>query len=308
MNPGGLPMEVEDWRERGESFTFRDNSIHFFSREGTGVPIVLLHGFPTSSFDWSAVIERVGSNPVLTFDFLGFGLSDKPREHSYTLAWQADLTEALVREKFPGRDVFICAHDMGTSVATELMARDIEGELGFGIAGILLFNGSILLDRANPTLAQKLLRGPFGPVAARLANEPFFRRQFSSVFSAEHPPTPEFLSDCWALMEFEGGNRLGHKLISYMEEREIYADRWHGAIRSWGGDLSLAWGMQDPVAVPEILDGLVELRPSVRPVRFEDLGHYPQVEEPDRFTAVLVEMIGAVGDDARTGSGTTPAG
>jgi pimeloyl-ACP methyl ester carboxylesterase len=66
--------------------------------------------------------------------------------------------------------------------------------------------------------------------------------------------------------------------------------------------------MQDPVAVPEILDGLVELRPSVRPVRFEDLGHYPQVEDPDRFTAVLVEMIGAVGDDARTGSGTTPAG
>ena len=293
----GLPEAVEEWRSRGESFAFRDASIHVFHRDGAGVPIVFLHGFPTSSFDWSAVIERIESNPVLAFDFLGFGLSDKPRDHSYTLAWQADLTEAIVREKFPDREVFICAHDMGTSVATELMARDIEGELGFGIAGILLFNGSILIDRANPTLAQKLLRGPLGPVAARLSNEPFFRRQFSSVFSESHPPSPEFLSDCWGMMEFNGGNRLGHKLISYMEEREIYAERWHGAIGSWGGQLSLLWGLQDPVAVPEILEGLVELRPSVEPILFDDLGHYPQVEDPDRFTTTLVEIASIGGDD-----------
>ena len=304
MSRSDLTAEVEAWRDRGESFTFRDNSIHTFFREGTGTPIVFLHGFPTSSFDWSAVIERFDSNPVLAFDFLGFGLSDKPREHSYTLAWQADLTEALVAEKFPGREVFICAHDMGTSVATELMARDIEGELGFAIAGILLFNGSILVERANPTLAQKLLRGPLGPVTARLANEPFFRRQFSSIFSEEHPATPEFIADCWGLMEYGGGNRLGHKLISYMEERQIYADRWHGAIRSWSGDLSLLWGMQDPVAVPEILEGLIELRPSVEAHLFDDLGHYPQVEDPDRFTAVLAETVGS----GSVESGTSPAG
>lgn len=303
MSRAVMPEAVEEWRERGETFPFRDNSIHVFRRDGEGTPIVFLHGFPTSSFDWFEVIERVGSNPLLAFDFLGFGLSDKPRDHSYTLAWQADLTEALVREQFPDSDVFICAHDMGTSVATELMARDIEGELGFGISGILLFNGSILVDRANPTLAQKLLRGPFGPVTARLANEPFFRKQFSSVFSEEHPPSPEFLADCWALMDLNGGNRLGHKLISYMGEREIYADRWHGAIRSWGGDLSLLWGMQDPVAVPEILEGLLELRPSVEPVIFDDLGHYPQVEDPDRFMAVLAGTVGA----GPVGSGAAPA-
>jgi pimeloyl-ACP methyl ester carboxylesterase len=291
MSRTELPAEVVAWRERGESFAFRDNSIHTFHRDGDGTPIVLLHGFPTSSFDWAAAIEKIGPNPVLAFDFLGFGLSDKPREHSYTLAWQADLTEALVREKFGDRPVFICAHDMGTSVATELMARDIEGELGFEIAGILLFNGSILVDRANPTLAQKLLRGPLGPVTARLANEPFFRRQFSSIFSEGHPASPGFLSDCWELMELNGGNRLGHKLISYMEERQIYAERWHGAIRSWGGELSLLWGMQDPVAVPEILEGLLELRPSVDPVRFEDLGHYPQVEDPERFVSALTEIL-----------------
>lgn len=308
MSGGGLPAGVEAWRDRGSSFSFRDNSIHVFERDGSGLPVVLLHGFPTSSLDWAEVIDRFEANPILAFDFLGFGLSDKPREHSYTLAWQADLTEALVRERFPGREVFICAHDMGTSVATELMARDIEGDLGFGIAGILLFNGSILVDRANPTLAQKLLRGPLGPVAARLSNEPFFRRQFSSIFSEGHPAPPGFVADCWALMEFGDGNRLGHKLISYMHEREVYADRWHGAISSWEGNLDLAWGMQDPVAVPEILEGLLDLRPSVDPVLFEDLGHYPQVEDPDRFTAVLVETVGSADGAGGGPSGLSAAG
>ena len=76
MNGGGLPAEVGAWRGKGSPSSFRDYSIHVFGREGSGLPIVLLHGFPTSSFDWSDVIDRVEDNPILAFDFLGFGLSD----------------------------------------------------------------------------------------------------------------------------------------------------------------------------------------------------------------------------------------
>lgn len=151
----------------------------------------------------------------------------------------------------------------------------------------MIFNGAILVEKANPTLAQKLLRGPFGPLAARFANEAFFRRQFASIFSEAHPVSDRDVADNWALMCFNDGNRLGHKLVSYMEERAIYADRWHGAIQRWPGDLKLAWGLQDPVAVPEVLDGLLDLRPDLTALRFEDLGHYPQVEDPARFVGVL---------------------
>jgi len=290
LSAATLPTRVEAWREDGGFTTFRGNSIYLHEREGGGPRIVFLHGFPTSSFDFAPVLDRLDGSSVLAFDFLGFGLSDKPRDHTYTLAWQADLTEALVAEA-GGGPVFVCAHDLGTSVATELMARDIEGELGFEMAGVLLFNGSILIDRAQPTLAQKLLRGPIGPLAARLSNDAFFRRQFSSVFSEGHPPSPEFLEDCWALIELDGGNRLGHKLIYYMDERTVYADRWHGAVREWGGELSLFWGLRDPVAVPAILEGLLELRPGVEPVAFPDLGHYPQVEDPERFASALASAV-----------------
>jgi pimeloyl-ACP methyl ester carboxylesterase len=136
-----------------------------------------------------------------------------------------------------------------------------------------------------------LLQGPFGPLAARFANETFFRRQFASIFSEAHPASDEDVADNWALMCFNDGNRLGHKLVSYMEERAIYADRWHGAIEHWQGDLKLAWGLEDPVVVPEVLDGLLELRPDLTAVRFEDLGHYPQLEDPEEFVGVLEGFV-----------------
>ena len=297
MSEPAFSERVETWRGDGGFTNFRGHSIYRNHDEGEGQTILFLHGFPTSSFDFAPVIERLGGRSTLAFDFLGFGLSDKPRDHTYTLAWQADLTEALVAEA-GGGPVLVCAHDLGTSVATELMARDIEGELGFEIAGVLLFNGSILIDRAQPTLAQRLLRGPVGPLAARLSNEAFFRRQFSSVFSADHQPDPEFLADAWALIEANGGSRLGHKLIYYMDERTIYADRWHGAVRDWPGPLSLAWGLLDPVAVPAILEGLVDLRPAAEPTTFPDLGHYPQVEDPDRFTEMLAGIDRSAAPDA----------
>jgi len=286
-----LTDRVEEWRRQGRPEQFRDHEIHVHTRGGSDPLLVLLHGFPSSSYDWRRLLDQERERAVLAFDFLGFGLSDKPRDHAYTLAWQADLTEELVARHGAGRPVFVCAHDMGTSVATELLARDLAGELDLDLAGVFLFNGSIILERSNPTLAQRMLRSRLGPVATRLTSEGFFRRQFGGIFSPDHPLTPEEEADQWALITREGGNRLGHKLVGYMDERVFYAERWHGAIRNWPGPLSFAWGMLDPVATPAVLEGLRELRPQAPVTEFEDLGHYPQIEDPGRLAAALSAAI-----------------
>jgi len=291
MSTALLGERIQTWRLRGTQEEFRGHGIHTLFQDGEGPLLILLHGFPTSSYDWRETIRLMPKQKLLAFDFLGFGLSDKPRDHNYTLSWQADLTEELADRYASGGPVYVCAHDLGTSVATELLARDTAGELGFNLCGMTIFNGSILVERSNPTLAQKLLRGPFGPLAARFANEAFFRRQFTSIFSEAHPVSDRDVADNWALMCWNDGNRLGHKLVSYMDERVVYADRWHGAIQRWKGDLKLAWGMEDPVVVPEVLDGLLEMRPDLSVVRFEDVGHYPQVEDPERFVEVLDDFM-----------------
>lgn len=282
-----LTEHVKSWQRRGESSEFRDYSIHTFRQQGEGPLLLLLHGFPSSSYDWRLLLQEEAAPNLLAFDFLGFGLSAKPRDHDYSLFWQADLTEELVRRHGDGRPVFVLAHDMGTSVANELMARDIEGRLEIELAGIMLFNGSMVLERATPTPAQRLLRSRLGPLLARLSSERFFRQQFGSVFSAARPLSDAEAADQWSLVCHNGGRTLGHRLISYMDQRETHAERWHGAIRDWPGDLSLAWGMRDPVANTDVLAALRELRPTVPVTELPELAHYPQLEDPGQIAAAL---------------------
>jgi pimeloyl-ACP methyl ester carboxylesterase len=297
----GLTEHVRVWRERGREEEFRGRRIHVFARGGRGPLFVYLHGFPSSSYDWRALLELETEHAVLAPDFLGFGLSEKPRDHDYTLHWQADLIEDLVRRHGDslyetGRSspsaadrprIFLVAHDMGTSVATELMARDLEGSLEMEVTGALLLNGSMVQDAASPTLGQRLLRSAVGSLFSRLSSERFFRQQFGSIFSPEHPLTEEEAEDQWALICAGGGRTLAHKTIRYMEERFRHAERWHGALREWPKPLSLAWGMLDPVATTNVLQAVLELRPQAPVTRFEDLGHYPQIEDPKRVASAL---------------------
>ena len=153
-----LSPRVRDWQASGELERVGGVDVHVHSLPGPEPALVLLHGFPSSSFDFRGLLPFLGEHAVLTFDFHGFGLSAKPAGFGYSLFTQADLVEELVRRHLPDRSVFIVAHDMGTSVATELLARDLEGSGSLDISGAVLFNGSIVLDRASLTPSQKLLR------------------------------------------------------------------------------------------------------------------------------------------------------
>ncbi len=289
-----LTDRVESWRREGAIEEVLDRKLFVRRRGGgDGAPLLLfLHGFPSSSYDWRDLFGlRPPGEASLAFDFLGFGLSEKPREHEYTLAWQADAAEELVRRSGAAR-VFVVAHDMGTSVTTELIARDLRGELGFAMSGALLFNGSMLLHLAKPTPGQKLLRSRLGPLFARLTNERTFRAQFARIFSPEHPLSAAEAADQWALLAHGGGRSIAHKTIHYMAERERFTERWHGALRDWPRPLTLAWGMHDPVARVEVLRGLQELRPGVETIELPDAGHYPQIEQPELISAALDTALG----------------
>ncbi len=193
-----------------------------------------------------------------------------------------------------GGEVIVVGHDMGTSVTTELMARDIAGELRMRIRGVLLFNGSILLHRASPTPGQKLLRTRFGPLFARLSTERTFTAQFARIFSKAHPLEPDEARDQWALLSHEDGQRRMADTINYMNERERYTERWHGAVRDWPGELHFAWGLEDPVATTNVLAGLKELRPQAPVTELTGIGHYPQIEAPEEIAAVIQRLCAAV--------------
>ncbi|MFI6173434.1 alpha/beta fold hydrolase [Nocardia sp. NPDC051052] len=277
-------MRVRQWRDGGRQLRTRAGSVFVRSAPGAGPTVVLLHGYPSSSYDFREVVERLGGRAWLAIDFLGFGLSEKPRPHHYSLFEQADIVEEAVAATVTG-SIVLLAHDMGTSVATELLARDIDGALTCTLDRAVLSNGSVILEKASLRPIQKILRGPLGPVAARLANRPVFTHEFAQLFSAAHPLTKSEAEAQWELLSHAGGHRIAHLLTAYLAERVTHADRWHGAVRDWDKPLGFLWGTADPVATVAVLDGLRALRPAATVVELPGLGHYPQLEDPEAFAA-----------------------
>jgi pimeloyl-ACP methyl ester carboxylesterase len=285
-----LTARTEAWRQAG---TFTEiTGRRIFVRERAGAagrpPVLFLHGYPSSSYDWRHAFDKLDGHRLIVFDFLGYGLSDKPRDHVYSLQGQADIVEAIAA-RFAGEPVVMVSHDMGSSVATELLARDLDGRLSFQLRSALLFNASLVRERASLLWGQKLLLSRLGPLAARLTNEFSFRRQFAGIFSDAHPLSTEEAADQWSLLAHGNGHRLMQRLIYYNHERVTppFSERWHGALRDWPGRLELGWAERDPICTEAVLQAVLRLRPGAELTRLPGLGHYPQIEDPDAVYRVI---------------------
>src|SRR5262249_38765013 len=157
-------------------------------------------------------------------DFPGFGFSEKPSDYSYSLVEQADIVEMVAREAGLTK-VHLWAHDMGTSVATELLARRAAKLLHFEIDRLGFMNGSGDAEMAHLTPAQKLLRRPIvGPLFARLVNRNVFHLQMKRVLA--RPVVREELDDQFDLITLADGNLRMPKIMGYYDERSRFRRRW----------------------------------------------------------------------------------
>lgn len=276
-------IAIEEFRARGRFVPTVDGKVFAIAsgKEDAGEPPVLvLHGFPTSSWDFADAIELLAPRRrVVALDFLGFGWSDKPPELGYSLFEQADATIAAA-EAFNLRRVHLWAHDMGTSVATELLARRERGLLPFEIASLVLMNGSVHIEMAQLTLGQRVLKSPLGPLFARLNNRRTFKAQLRRVFA--RPPSDAELDAMWELAAREDGPARFPQIIRYTEERARFRRRWIGALERFDRPALVAWGRLDPVAVAPIAEQLAREIPGAALLFWDDLGHYPQVEDTAR--------------------------
>lgn len=285
-----LTARAAAWLRAGTFTEVMGHQIFVRERAGTAdePPLLFLHGYPSSSYDWRHAFDKLNGRRLLVFDFLGYGLSDKPRDQVYSLRTQADIVEALA-DRFANGRMIIVAHDMGSSVATEILARDIDGRLSVELSSALLFNASLVRERASLLWGQRLLLSRLGPLAARLTNEFAFRHQFAGIFSKDHPLSAEEAADQWSLLAHRDGHRLLDRLIYYNHERVTppFADRWHGALRDWPGRLELAWAEQDPICTEAVLQAVLNLRPQAKVTRLPGLGHYPQIEDPQAVYTII---------------------
>lgn len=277
-------MSLQRWHDTGERFDFSGHSI-FFKRHGAGASaLLLIHGFPTASWDYAAIWPRLARrwSHLLAPDLLGFGYSDKPLPHEYRIAEQADLCEALLQRQGV-QSVDILAHDYGVSVAQELLARHRErAGRGLVLRSVALLNGGLFPETHRATLGQRLLRSPLGPLWVRLMNERSFHRALAGVFGPDTRPGEIELHDFWTLVAHKNGPRVMPSVIRYIDERRRHRERWVGALQHTTVPLRLINGPADPVSGRHMAERYRELVPNPDVVLLEGIGHYPQVEAPDQ--------------------------
>ena len=272
-------MNVQQWQAAGERFEFDGHSI-FAHSSGAGDALLLIHGFPTSSFDWALLWPELANRfAVHCIDMLGFGLSDKPRNYAYSLKASANQWQAYVQSQGL-TEVSILAHDYGDTVAQELLARQNEGTLPFKINKICLLNGGIFPEATYPILMQKLLLSKIGPLMARLSNYRSFSGSMRKICS--RPLSNEMLEEHWQLLSGADGRLVLPKIIQYIRERRINRTRWVSAMQDANIPLCLINGVEDPISGATMVKRWRELLPSAPVVVLQDVGHYPQWEDPQR--------------------------
>jgi pimeloyl-ACP methyl ester carboxylesterase len=286
------PAEITAWREQGMVRDIDGRALFVVDAGPRDAPAALvLHGFPGSTYDWHAVIPAVAEQArVVAFDFLGYGLSAKPFDAGYSLFEQADLAEGVARAAGLDRCTVV-AHDMGDTVAAELLHRRQEGRLGFEVDRAILTNGSIFIHLAQLAPAQlALLSMPDEPLADPLPLEAF-RPGLEATFGPEHPPEVADLDAMVWLVARDGGDRLLPRLIRYIEERRRNQDRWTEGLVGFDRPMTAIWGTQDPIAVPAMTERLAALRPATEIVEWRDVGHWPSLEVPDRLAGAILHRL-----------------
>jgi len=292
--PAMLSADALAWRSAGRMMRVMD--VEVFVRtandDAPGPALVLLHGFPSSSYDFHLCWDELArTRRVVTLDYPGYGFSDKPDALSYSLLEQADVVEVVLAELGVKRAAVI-AHDMGTSVTTELLARRAQGRLGFELERLVLLNGSVYIDLAVLSLSQRLLRIPvLSKLFARLSNRRSFGAQLQRIVGRKLPERE--LDDMFGLIQHNGGRRLLPRLIGYVDERHRFKQRWLSPLPRLDVPTLVVWGARDPIAVMAIGDKLAATIPGAQLIRFDDLGHYLQLEDPERVLAAMAPFLAA---------------
>jgi len=279
---------ITQWEQQGHYFQFQGHQIFYRADDVSAKPVlVLIHGFPTSSWDWQYLWDDLSEMfRVITLDMLGFGFSAKPSRHQYSILEQADIVQALL-QSLNVSSYHILAHDYGDTVAQELMARDLLLKTPC-IESVIMTNGGLFPETHRPVFLQKLLLSPFGGIAAKLSSFAKFKKNFDHICAQKI--SEDELRTHWALVTRNNGRAVLPKLISYMTERKQYRERWVSALQNFSRPLRLIDGMDDPISGAHMVTRYRELIAQADIVELSGVGHYPQVEAPDQVLKAMLDF------------------
>jgi len=291
-----IVRDLREWKKDGVYITFGANQHKLFVKQfgiesaSSEKTLLLIHGFPESSYSYHAIVDGMLKtfDRIILFDMLGYGWSDKPTStYSYSLLEQAD-SALEVWKHFGVKGGHMLSHDMGDSVATEIIARHQEGKLpewfAKGLQSATFTNGSMVLELAELRVTQKLFLSSFGHVLSKLTFYGLFRHQIRSAHGNLNL-SQEAIRSIWEANSLQNGHKKANLTIKYINDRKCYEKtRWLPALAKTNVPIHICWGEDDAVARVAMAHFLKnEVCKHAKLTIMKGMGHFCQLENPSKW-------------------------
>jgi pimeloyl-ACP methyl ester carboxylesterase len=300
----GAVNRAEAWREKGGYFSWSPapgevpevRVFHVELGDENAPPLVLVHGFPTSSIDWFEVAERLSDRyRVCAMDFPGYGFSDKPLGWGYTLGRDAAVLEHYVTEVLGLDSMVMLAHDRGSSVA---MIHATGGASRVTLEHLFITNGNIFLPLSNLTQAQRLMLDPeTGPaLLAQATPEQLAAGMGQTTYTPARGPDDPEIQALTAIFSHGEGLKVLHETIQYLVERSQDEAAWLEALAALEVPTTFIWGVYDTVSPPRVIsyvwNKLMMQKPGRNSLYFiPDANHYLQNDQPDSLVEAFLHAL-----------------
>lgn len=292
---------IPDWLDRTEypfvpkKFALPAGTMSYLD-EGSGSPVVFVHGNPSWSFEFRRVIKRLAaSHRCIAPDHLGFGLSDKPPEWDYLPESHAN-NFAMILDSLDLRNITLVVGDWGGpiglsyaldhpdrienivvtnswlwSVAGDWYYRAFSGFMGGAV-------GRSLIRRRN-FFAKSVVRSVFGDKAKLTA---IVKHHFTAPLASQSERKGSWV--------FPGQIIGSSDWLARLWERR---DALRGKVRT------LAWGMKDIAFREKELAIWSQEFPEARVVRFPTAGHFLAEEVPEELANEINAACNTAGEGGR---------
>ena len=296
---------ANDWYVGGDYFewtsTTEDNNaakVNVFYRtwgDESKPKLVLIHGFPNSSFDYYKMIPYLEDEyHIAALDFPGSGFSDKPLDgYNYMLAENAEIVDHFVREVVGFEDFALFTHDRGVSIGLAFLGNYLDNPSpGYTVNYHFLSNSGMFLPLANLVPFQLSLLDAD-------AGERMIQARSAQPRRTEGEPESLAFSDIFA---FKQGNISLLYVGRYLLERQVNETRWLENLLRSPVPVAYLWGLTDnvnPIRIPNhvwdtyLNDREVESSFWILPTA----GHYPQRDNPEEVAKIVrMALTGQIPD------------
>ncbi|HYU99550.1 MAG TPA: alpha/beta hydrolase, partial [Pyrinomonadaceae bacterium] len=256
--------------------------IHY-QEKGTGTPLVLIHGYTSSTYSWKEVFEPLSKSfRVIAVDLKGFGFSGKP-DGDYTRRAQAILVAHLL-EHLKIDKAWLCGNSMGGEVALNVAVANPQR-----VAGLILIDSAGVEVPGEGSLAPGYLLLPVVGrvlVALSLTSDKLVRQGLEKSFYDQAKVTDDRVANYYRPLKTRGGQLAALRARTQWSMFPIEPDLGKITVPTL-----ILWGAHDqliPLAAGYKMNSLIK---ASKLVIFEDCGHLPQEEMPARTIDEMTRFI-----------------